>query len=224
MQFLTTLRARSVLLALAILALGLAACGGEEAAEATPVAEAATHALTLKYLDGGHGEGCNEDSDRFTLQRRRWHHFTFHGFLLCFAATSVATLYHYLFGWVAPYDWPSLPKLLGGVGGVMLMAGTAGLWHLNRRRDPAHGDATQKPMDLGFIALLFLTASSGLGLWAARGTPAMTVVLCLHLGAVMALFLTLPYGKFAHGVFRAAALLRHAVEKRQPNPVGVGSD
>jgi hypothetical protein len=41
-QFLTTLRARSVLLALAILA--LAACGGEEAAEATPVADVATQA------------------------------------------------------------------------------------------------------------------------------------------------------------------------------------
>ncbi|WP_374668150.1 tricarballylate utilization 4Fe-4S protein TcuB [Ramlibacter sp.] len=188
------------------------------------VAEATHDVLRLKYLDGGHGDGCNNEDDAYSMARRRAHHLTFYGFLLCFASTSVATLYHYLFGWVAPYDWPSLPKLLGGVGGVMLMAGTAGLWHLNRRRDPAHGDATQKPMDLGFIALLFLTASSGLGLWAARGTPAMTVVLCLHLGAVMALFLTLPYGKFAHGVFRAAALLRHAVEKRQPNPVGLGSD
>ena len=38
-----------------------------------------------------------------------------------------------------------------------------------------------------------------------------------------ALFLTLPYGKFAHGVFRTASLLRHAVEKRQPNPIGLGA-
>jgi citrate/tricarballylate utilization protein len=41
---------------------------------------------------------------------------------------------------------------------------------------------------------------------------------------VMALFATLPYGKFAHGIFRTAALLRFAVEKRQPNPIGVGSE
>ena len=40
----------------------------------------------------------------------------------------------------------------------------------------------------------------------------------------MALFATLPYGKFAHGVFRSAALLRYAVEKRQPNPIGLGAD
>ena len=45
-----------------------------------------------------------------------------------------------------------------------------------------------------------------------------------YLGAVMALFATLPYNKFAHGIFRTASLLRHAVEKRQPNPIGLGSD
>jgi len=156
--------------------------------------------------------------------RRFYHHLTFYGCMLCFAATSVATLYHYLFGWAAPYDLPSLPKLLGAVGGIALMAGTAGLWWLNRRRDPAHGDLKQKPMDLGFIALLFLTSASGLALWLARGTPAMALMLCLHLGAVMALFATLPYGKFAHGIFRSAALLRHAVEKRLPNPIGLGAD
>ena len=54
--------------------------------------EAVHDTLRLKYLDGGHGQGCNEDDDRFTLWRRRFHHFTFYGFALCFASTSVATL------------------------------------------------------------------------------------------------------------------------------------
>ncbi len=180
--------------------------------------------LRLKYLDGGHGDGCHNEDDAYTLKRRRAHHLTFYGFMLCFAATSLATVYHYVFGWAAPYDLPSVPKLLGAVGGVMLMLGTAGLWHLNRTRHALHGDAQQKPMDLGFIALLFLVSSSGLALWLARGTPALALLLCLHLGAVMALFATLPYGKFAHGVFRTASLLRHAVEKRQPNPIGLGAD
>ena len=195
------------------------------AALSAPAAAEATDAvLRLKYLDGGHGEGCNNEDDAFTLARRRFHHFTFYGFLLCFAATSVATLYHYVFGWVAPYELPSLPKLLGVVGGVSLTVGTAGLWHLNRRRHPLHGDIAQKPMDLGFIALLFLTSVSGLALWLGRGTPALAVLLCLHLGAVMALFATLPYGKFAHGIFRTAALLRHAIEKRQPSTIGLAAD
>ena len=191
---------------------------------APAAAEATDAVLRLKYLDGGHGDGCHNEDDAYTLSRRRFHHLTFYGFLLCFAATSVATLYHYAFGWVAPYALPSLPKLLGVVGGISMMVGTAGLWRLNRRRHPLHGDARQKPMDLGFIALLFLTAASGMALWLGRGTPALALLLCLHLGAVMALFATLPYGKFGHGIFRSAALLRHAVEKRLPNPIGLGAD
>src|SRR5260370_39235458 len=83
-------------------------------------------------------------------------------------ATALATVYHYVFGWAAPYEFPSLPKLLGAVGGTSLMLGTAGLWRLNRRRHPLHGDARQKPMDLGFIALLFLVAASGMALWLGR--------------------------------------------------------
>lgn len=186
--------------------------------------EATRDVLQLKYLDGGHGDGCHNHDDAYTLSRRRFHHLTFYGFLLCFAATSVATIYHYIFGWIAPYELPSIPKLLGVVGGVSLLIGTTGLWHLNRQRHPQHGDTTQKPMDLGFIALLFLTSATGLALWLGRETTALAVLLCLHLGAVMALFATLPYGKFAHGVFRTASLLRHSVEKRLPNPVGVGDE
>ena len=193
-------------------------------------AEATHDVLRLKYLGGGHGEGCNNESDAYSLSRQRAHHLTFYGFMLCFAATSLATFYHYVLGWTAPYDLsslpslPSLPKLLGAVGGVSLLLGTAALFNLNLRRDPQQGDRAQKPMDLGFIALLFFTSLSGLALWLARATPALPALLAIHLGVVMALFATLPYGKFAHGIFRTAALLRQAVEKRQPNPVGLGSD
>ena len=195
------------------------------AALSVPATGEATHdVLRLKYLDGGHGEGCNNEDDAFTLSRRRAHHLTFYGFMLCFAATSVATVYHYAFGWAAPYDLPSLPKVLGAIGGVSLLLGTAGLFKLNVQRHPMHGDAAQKPMDLGFIALLFFTSASGLALWLGRGSAALPALLAIHLGVVMAFFATLPYGKFAHGIFRTAALLRNAIEKRQPNPIGVGSD
>ena len=218
--------------------------------------EAAHDVLRLRYLDGGHGQGCNEADDAFTLARRRCHHLTFYGFMLCFAATAIGTLYHYVFSLPAPYDLPSLPKLLGGAGGAMLVIGTAGLWRLNLRRgkaggiasapgsgaasvadanadadadanadaEPGRGDPGQQPMDRAFIALLFLISVSGLALWLARDTAAMALLLCLHLGAVMALFLTLPYGKFAHGIYRSAALLRFAIEKRQPSTIAAASD
>ena len=187
-------------------------------------AEAAHDALRLKYLGGGHGEGCNNEDDAFTLARKRAHHLTFYGFMLCFAATSVATFYHYLLDWPAPYDFTSLPKLLGTVGGISLTLGTLWLWRLNLARDPNHGDAQQRPMDRGFIALLFFISVTGLALMLSKNTAAMPILLAVHLGTVMALFLTLPYGKFAHGIFRTAALLRFAVEKRQPSKLTLGSD
>ena len=191
----------------------------------SPAAAEATHdVLRLKYLDGGHGDGCNNEDDAFSQSRRRAHHLTFYGFMLCFAATSLATIYHYAFGWVAPYDLPSLPKVLGAVGGVMLCVGTLGLFKLKLGRHPLHGDPSQKSMDYGFIGLLFLTSATGLGLWALRGHAQMPLALAIHLGCVMSLFATLPYNKFAHGVYRTAALLRFAVEKRQPNRLGLGGD
>ena len=118
----------------------------------------------------------------------------------------------------------SLPVLLGIVSGVGLLVGPAGLWWLNLRRDPAHGDVAQKPMDLGFIALLFLTSLTGLLLLFLRDTGVMGLLLAIHLGVVMALFLTFPYGKFAHGFYRGAALLKFAIEKRLPDRLGVGGD
>ena len=187
------------------------------AAVTTPAALEATHnIMSLKYLDGGHHEGCNNEDDAFTLWRQRMHHFTFYGFLLCFASTSVATLYHYLLGEHAPYAWGTLPKVLGVIGGLSLLVGTLGLGWLNLKRHPWHGDLKQKPMDLGFIALLALCAATGLLLWLSHGSSYLPVMLATHLASIMALFLTLPYGKFAHGIYRSAALIRFSVEKRQP--------
>jgi citrate/tricarballylate utilization protein len=152
------------------------------------------------------------------------HHFTFYGFMLCFAATCVGTVYHYAFGWDAPYDFISLPVLLGTVGGIGLVIGPAGLLWLNLRRDPLQGDAAQRPMDRGFIALLLATSLTGLALLAWRSTAAMPLLLAVHLGVVMALFALLPYGKFAHAVYRVAALLKYSIERRQPNRLQLGAD
>jgi citrate/tricarballylate utilization protein len=38
-------------------------------------------------------------------------------------------------------------------------------------------------------------------------------LLAVHLGFVLAFFLTLPYGKFVHGVYRTLSLIRDAREK-----------
>ena len=67
--------------------------------------------------------------------------------------------------------------------------------------------------------LLFLTSLTGLLLLAFRATPAMGTLLAIHLGVVLALFLVMPYGKFVHGIYRSAALVRYALERSRPNPL-----
>ncbi|OIM98392.1 tricarballylate utilization protein B [Polynucleobacter sp. QLW-P1DATA-2] len=194
------------------------------AISASAAAEATHDALTLKYLGGGHGDGCNNEDDAFSLWRKRFHHFTFYGFMMCFAATSVATIYHYFLGLHAPYALNSLPVILGTLGGIGLLIGPAGLLYLNLQRNSEHGDASQKPMDRAFIVLLFMISISGLLLLAYRDTSAMVALLAVHLGFVMSFFLTMPYGKFAHGFYRVAALLKNSIEKRQKNHLQFGAD
>ena len=145
-------------------------------------------ALTLKYLDNNRG--------------RRWfHHLTFYGFVLCFAATSVAAIYHYVLGWEAPYRYLSIPVVFGTMGGIGLLIGTAGLYAVKRSAS-------------SFLVLLFLTSVTGLLLLTFRETPAMRWLLGVHLAVVLALFVTMPYGKFVHGIYRLGALVRYALEVR----------
>jgi citrate/tricarballylate utilization protein len=63
--------------------------------------------------------------------------------------------------------------------------------------------------------LLLLSSLTGLLLLVLRETSAMAMLLIVHLGVVLALFLTLPYGKFVHGVYRSAALLKNALEAKR---------
>jgi citrate/tricarballylate utilization protein len=185
--------------------------------------ETARHVLALTYLEGG-GPGCTEASDAPAPTRRWFHHATFYGFGLCFAATCVATVYHYLFDRPAPYPVMSAPVMLGTVGGILLVIGVVGLAWLNRGRDPDHGDPGQRPMDWGFMVLLLLTSVTGLALLAARQSVHMPMLMAVHLGAVLALFVTLPYGKFMHGVYRTVSLLKDAIEKRQPGQLKLNVD
>jgi citrate/tricarballylate utilization protein len=69
-------------------------------------------------------------------------------------------------------------------------------------------------MDTAFTLMLFLTALTGLALLFWRETAAMGMLLAIHLGFVFALFITLPYGKFVHGIYRFVALVRYARERQ----------
>jgi citrate/tricarballylate utilization protein len=178
--------------------------------------QAIKDAGSLRYLDGG-GGGCYGENEKPTDNRKLYHHMTFYGFVLCFAATSIATLYHYLLGREAPYPWYDFPVILGTLGGIGLLLGPAGLLHAKWSRAREIVDETRHGMEVAFLAMLFFTSLTGLVLLFLRETPAMGILLALHMGVVFALFLTMPYGKFMHGLYRFAALVKHAQEREGEN-------
>lgn len=186
--------------------------GGAVALQARPLVQALRDILTLRNLGGG-GGGCNDLNERYSTVRRRFHHFMFYGFMLCFASTSVATLYDHWGGLLAPYPFWSLPVQLGFWGGIGLLIGTCGLAWLKVIGDD--GPAAPRVMggDFALLMLLALTSLTGLVLLAFRGTEAMGLLLAVHLGSVLTLFLFTPYSKMVHGVYRSLALLRAAIER-----------
>jgi citrate/tricarballylate utilization protein len=187
--------------------------GGAPPAGLASLRQAIADSAHLTYMHGG-GGGCTSESDKPTPTRRIFHHLTFYGFLLCFAATCVATLYHYALGWRAPYALTSLPVVLGILGGLGLLVGPAGLFVLAQKRDPILTDTARAGMTTAFLAMLFLVSLTGFLLMVFRDTRAMGLLLAVHLGVVLGLFLSLPYGKFVHGLYRFLALVKYASERR----------
>lgn len=170
----------------------------------------------MRNLSGGAADGCNyEKGDRYSVARKHAHHAVVWGFLLCFAATSSGTILHYVLDMPAPYPFFSLPKLLGVPGGILLTLGAAGLAMLKLRADPALGAVAAWGGEMAFVILLGLTGLTGLALYGATGTGLVAPLLALHLGTVLAFFVTLPYSKMAHAAYRLAALTRDAQLKRR---------
>ncbi len=180
------------------------------------------HMATLKNL-GGDGHFCGDSDKTLSTVRKRFHHAMAYGFLSCFMATCAATVLAHFFGEPAPYPLLSVPVVLGTCGGCGIVIGTSGLIWLKIIADPATTVARLDGADFSLLGLLWLVAASGLFLLATRDMPFVGVVLAVHLGAVLALFMLLPYSKFVHSVYRGLALVRAAVDaRRSANQVAPG--
>jgi citrate/tricarballylate utilization protein len=174
--------------------------------------------LTLKNLGGG-GNGCNDNSEAFSMRRRRLHHAMFYGFLLCFAATTTGFIDHTFLNDPAPYPFISTPVLLGTIGGILMLIGTTGLFAMKLVDDPMPAVRRLLGGDIAMLMLLAMIALTGLILLAVRATGAMGLAMAIHLGFILAFFVVLPYSKMVHGVYRSAALLRRAIERKM-KPLG----
>lgn len=190
----------------------IAGARGPKADMARALRMAAADVLTLRNL-GGHGVGCNDRDESFSQLRRYLHHAIVGGLALCVGSTMVAFAYDHVFGWPAPYPVSSIPVLLGATGGVAMLAGAAG--HTTIKMIGDRGPVAPRLLGMDFAGLMLVSASagSGLALLGLRDTAAMGPLLAIHLGVVIAFFLLLPYSKLIHGAYRAAALLRAAIER-----------
>jgi citrate/tricarballylate utilization protein len=165
----------------------------------------------MRWMRGG-GDDCYYPHDDTPSPLRRWlHQFVMWGFLLAFASTIAAFIEEAWLGVLPPYGWLSLPVQLGFWGGVGLLAGATGLIALKKRATRTLADARR--MDYMFLVMLDLVAASGIALLLLRGTGLMGSLLVIHLAAVFTLFLTAPYGKFMHAVYRLGALLKSVQER-----------
>ncbi|KAA8977791.1 tricarballylate utilization 4Fe-4S protein TcuB [Halospina sp. K52047b] len=170
--------------------------------------------VSLRHLGGGDGAGCHDRDGQTGHARRIAHQVLVAGFALCFVATSVGTLYHHVFDWIAPYPVMSVPGVSGTLGGLMITGGGAFMLWLHYTRDDRPRAKAPDSRSRLLVQLLMVVALTGLILQALRETPAMGLLLGLHLGAVLAFFLVLPQGKSAHAVYRLLALIRFHRERR----------
>lgn len=191
--------------------------GGGRLPGARALVAAVRDILTLENLGGG-GEGCNDLDERFSRIRRLFHHLLFYGFMLCVASTTVAFFYDHFLGAAAPYPIWSWPVVLGGLGGVGMMAGCFGLFALKLVEDPEPTARRLLGAEVALLFMLFMTALTGMLLLAFRGTGAMGVLLAVHLGSVLSFFLVMTFSRFVHGAYRAAALARYAIERAEAPP------
>lgn len=176
-------------------------------------AAVARDVLTLRYQGAGGDDCYYPDAGRPSRARRVLHQSLVYGFALAFASTALAALFQDVLGRPPPYPLTHPVVLLGTAGGLGIVVGATGLLLL-KHRSTALADRRETLMDYGFLGSLDLAGLSGLALLAFRATPAMGTLLVIHLGTLVALYLTAPYGKFVHAVYRLAALLRFEHDER----------
>jgi citrate/tricarballylate utilization protein len=180
---------------------------------AKAVAQAAWYALTLRYLRGGGNECYYPQDDRPSPARRYLHYLVVGGFGLCVVSTLAAGILQDLLSQQPPYAWLSVPVIAGVIGGIGLIAGSAGLLLLKARSSAVTSIAQMTIKDYGLLIALAFLALSGLATLLTRDTAAFGCVVLIHLASVLLAFASAPYSKFAHVVFRFAALVRDNAER-----------
>jgi quinone-modifying oxidoreductase subunit QmoC len=159
------------------------------------------------------------------VAKRRWGHFlVMWGFVGAAITSGFAVVYLYgdtvWFSWffkILPGESPGYPveishwvKWLGNISAVALVLGGLLLW-FNRRNSTDKLVGSTTPFDRFFLWIVLAVIGTGVFTEIFRFIPGITPMIgfgiyIIHLGVVLCLFLTLPYSKFAHILYRTLAM------------------
>lgn len=148
--------------------------------------------------------------------RQAGHLFLFWGFAGALVTTGLLGVGIDLFGMKTPLPLLHPIKLLGNASAVLLVLGIF-LLILNRLSGDSAAGAT-RAFDLFFLALVALLIASGVGAELGRlflPAPVALAIYVVHLGMILALFLTFPFSKFAHALYRTLAMAHERIAQRR---------
>jgi len=118
-------------------------------------------------------------------------------------------------GTAVPIYYPV--RLLGTLAGLALMYGVTMLWARRLRRTRA-GNEVSEPSDWVFLGMLWLVGLTGFLIEIALYAPVEQWgywVFLVHVAIAMELVLFLPFTKFAHVMYRPAALFFYGWAKKR---------
>jgi quinone-modifying oxidoreductase subunit QmoC len=179
-------------------------------------------ALHSKFASCDHG-----------VPKRRWGHFLLMwGFVGAAVTSGWAVVYLYgdtiFFSWffkIFPFEKPGYPveithwvKLLGNASAIALVVGGLLLW-INRRTTGDKLVGSTNPFDRFFLWVVLAVIGTGVFTEVLRFVPGISPMIgfgvyILHLGIVLCLFLTLPYSKFAHILYRTLAMAHERLTEK----------
>lgn len=153
---------------------------------------------------------------------RRWAHFALMwGFVGAAIASAIVIVYMYGLGAPLPLPQTNISKLIGNGSAILLVVG--GLMLLSGRLEDKDKIGRTAAFDSFFLGVVLLVTFTGvvteLGRYLMTPTLACYVYV-VHLGSVLCLFITTPYSKFAHLVYRTLAMVHERMTAPLELPEG----
>jgi citrate/tricarballylate utilization protein len=165
----------------------------------------------LRYMRGG-GAECTYPEEEPSGRRRAYHTWLVGGLFLCLLSTTAAFIQEEFAGWPPPYPFFSVPPLAGTLGGIAMIAGSAGLLAEKRESPRDRSAPGMRRADYLLLSALLGLAVTGLLTLVLRSTPLFLVILVIHLVCVLTCFAVAPYTKFMHFVYRLLSIYKYRLD------------